>query len=337
MRTDSRTGHALNFYTWHIGDFAQATRGLDWQQQGLYRAMLDEYYRNEQPFKGTPEQIADAIGASTDTARADVAYLLRRFFEQEGDEYRQPYADRLLENFLARAPAREQSKANARARRERYNKQRTILFAALRTKGITPAYNTSVATLRELAQRVHLTDALAEVGYMDGTAVPDASGLTAQAVGDYGPTDPLTHLPINPQRQDASEDASMSPSASAAGPLRGASSVSLDQKHNTAAAVAAAAHRFGINHNNPRDAKLLALIDDGCTLADFENACAIAQSRGKGWAYMLGIVDQRRQDQAREQPREGPKSGDRAANAEWLRGLEALIGLTPKNGGSNGR
>lgn len=330
MRTANaqRQGAAMHFYIWNPGDFARATRGLNMQQQGVYRVMLDEYYGNEAPFKGTPEQIADAIGASNDSERQDVAYILRRFFEQDGEQYRQPYADRILEKFLQKAPAREQSKANARARRERYNKQRSILFGALRTVGITPAYNTNVATLRDLAKRMNLGDVLAQIGFMDGTnvdGVPDASGLTGKGVGDGGTQNPLPNT-YNPTHTDASPTASE--------PLRGAVCVSGEEKAKTAAAAADTARRFGIDHSNPRDAKLIALIDQGATLAEFEIACAMTQSRGKGWAYMLGIVEQRQADLAREKPQQGPKSGDRAANEAWAMALLHRTVKTPENGGT---
>ena len=65
-----------------------------------------------------------------------------------------------------------------------------------------------------------------------------------------------------------------------------------------AGAVCKAMKTAGIADPNPGHAKLLALLQAGAVLAEFTSAAAEAVQRGKGFAYALGVVANRRNEAA---------------------------------------
>ena len=40
----------MNYYAFHIGDYASATRHLSWIEDAAYRRLIDCYYVREVPF-----------------------------------------------------------------------------------------------------------------------------------------------------------------------------------------------------------------------------------------------------------------------------------------------
>lgn len=73
----------MNFYPFHIGDYAAHTRHLSFMEDLAYRRLIDQYYLDECPLKGEPSLIARRIGMSDFSS--DVQYILETFFEKEGN------------------------------------------------------------------------------------------------------------------------------------------------------------------------------------------------------------------------------------------------------------
>ena len=73
----------MNFYPFHIGDYAAHTRHLSFMEDLAYRRLIDQYYLDECPLKGEPSLIARRIGMSDFSS--DVQYILETFFDKEGD------------------------------------------------------------------------------------------------------------------------------------------------------------------------------------------------------------------------------------------------------------
>lgn len=65
-----------------------------------------------------------------------------------------------------------------------------------------------------------------------------------------------------------------------------------------AGAVCQAMRRAGLQATNPGDPRLLALIEQGATLPEFEGIAAEAVSKGKGWAWVLAVLPARRTEAA---------------------------------------
>jgi len=73
----------MNFYPFHIGDYAAHTRHLSFMEDLAYRRLIDQYYLDECPLKGAPSLIARRIGMSDFSS--DVEYILETFFDKEND------------------------------------------------------------------------------------------------------------------------------------------------------------------------------------------------------------------------------------------------------------
>jgi len=73
----------MNFYPFHIGDYAAHTRHLSFMEDLAYRRLIDQYYLDESPLKGESALIARRIGMSE--LSSDVQYILETFFEKDGD------------------------------------------------------------------------------------------------------------------------------------------------------------------------------------------------------------------------------------------------------------
>lgn len=69
----------MNFYPFHIGDYASHTRHLSLIEDLAYRRLIDAYYLNEKPITGSYELIARNIGMRE--YMSEIEYILLTFFE----------------------------------------------------------------------------------------------------------------------------------------------------------------------------------------------------------------------------------------------------------------
>lgn len=70
----------MNYYPFHIGDYASATRHLSWTEDAAYRRLLDVYYVREMPLPIDLRQVYRLVVASTDEQREAVDVVLGEFF-----------------------------------------------------------------------------------------------------------------------------------------------------------------------------------------------------------------------------------------------------------------
>jgi uncharacterized protein YdaU (DUF1376 family) len=68
----------MNYWTFHIGDYAAHTQRLSLMEDLAYRRMLDSYYLSEHALVGDPKDIAREIGMMEQIDA--VAYVLEKFF-----------------------------------------------------------------------------------------------------------------------------------------------------------------------------------------------------------------------------------------------------------------
>ena len=105
----------MNFYPFHIGDYAAHTRNLSLLEDLAYRRLLDAYYLAEQPFNGSPTDVAREIGMRDQVA--EVEYILTKFFERDGDLWRNKRADQEIAKYQEKqAKASKAGKASAERR-----------------------------------------------------------------------------------------------------------------------------------------------------------------------------------------------------------------------------
>ena len=93
----------MNFYPFHIGDYASHTRHLSLIEDLAYRRLIDHYYLSEAPLFGDYESIAKEIGM-LDYPK-EIEYILNRYFQfwQEDCTWRNKRADEEIAKYHAKA------------------------------------------------------------------------------------------------------------------------------------------------------------------------------------------------------------------------------------------
>lgn len=108
----------MNFYPFHIGDYASATRHLTWAEDAAYRRLLDVYYVREGPLPAEKRQIYRLVLASNDEQREAVDTILGEFFELTEAGFTHKRCDVEL------AAAKEKSSKAAQSARARWGDAR---------------------------------------------------------------------------------------------------------------------------------------------------------------------------------------------------------------------
>lgn len=104
----------MNFYPFHIGDYASATRHLTWVEDAAYRRLLDVYYVREGPLPLELRQVYRLVIASSDDQRLAVDTVLEEFFVRGADGFTHKRCD------LELAAAKEKSSKAAQSARARW-------------------------------------------------------------------------------------------------------------------------------------------------------------------------------------------------------------------------
>jgi uncharacterized protein YdaU (DUF1376 family) len=89
----------MNFYPFHIGDYAAHTRHLTIYEDLAYRRLIDAYYLAEKPFVGSITNIAKSIGMNQ--YESEVLYILQTFFSYNEEGYANKRADEEISKYKA--------------------------------------------------------------------------------------------------------------------------------------------------------------------------------------------------------------------------------------------
>ena len=116
-------GFDLNYYPFHLGDYAAHTAHLEPMEDLAYRRMLDLYYRTERPLPREIEQIARLIRMKG--YEEAISQVAGEFFEECPDGWMHVRCDAeiaKMQDKQAKAKASAQASVNARST----NAQRTL-------------------------------------------------------------------------------------------------------------------------------------------------------------------------------------------------------------------
>lgn len=91
----------MNYYQFHVGDYAVHTRHLSLLEDLAYRRLLDWYYTNEKPLPLDPSKTARLIGMPDNIK--EVSDILSDFFLKSEDGYRNKRCDEEIEKYQAKA------------------------------------------------------------------------------------------------------------------------------------------------------------------------------------------------------------------------------------------
>ena len=89
----------MNYYPFHLGDYASHTAHLEPIEDIAYRRMLDLYYRTEKPLPDSVEEIARLIRMRDHAAT--IRDILNEFFKPSPEGYRNPRCDEEISSFAA--------------------------------------------------------------------------------------------------------------------------------------------------------------------------------------------------------------------------------------------
>ena len=106
----------MNYYPFHLGDYAAHTAHLEPLEDLAYRRMLDAYYLREAPLPADPAEVARLIRMRQNMA--DVEAVLREFFQLTDDGWTHARCDEEIDRMQDKqAKARASASASVNARR----------------------------------------------------------------------------------------------------------------------------------------------------------------------------------------------------------------------------
>jgi len=138
----------VNYYPFHIGDFAAHTAHLSWEEDIAYRRMLDWYYLNEKALPLDVVKVARLIRMPKSLPAIQV--VLDEFFVQSDDGWHNKRADEELTAMLAKQEQQAVKDEHESERMRRYREKRATMFASLRAVGVVPAWDVAMKELQRL-------------------------------------------------------------------------------------------------------------------------------------------------------------------------------------------
>ncbi|MCU7840881.1 MAG: YdaU family protein [Candidatus Thiodiazotropha sp. (ex Troendleina suluensis)] len=91
----------MNYYMFHIGDYATAAGKLTLMEDLAYRRLLDLYYSKEGDIPNDPERVARLLGMRNESE--SVSYILSEFFLKSENKYKNARCDEEITKYKAKA------------------------------------------------------------------------------------------------------------------------------------------------------------------------------------------------------------------------------------------
>ena len=121
------------WYPFFPGDYARDTSHLTLAEHGAYRLLLDHYYSTGRPIPADPERAFCICRAFTSELQASVCSVLKQFFTETPDGWRNQRADRQIEKqqrVSAKYAARARNAAAARWEHDASSMRQAMLGAS---------------------------------------------------------------------------------------------------------------------------------------------------------------------------------------------------------------
>ncbi|HYC00370.1 MAG TPA: hypothetical protein VEA35_18965 [Ramlibacter sp.] len=188
-----------------------------------------------------------------------------------------------------------EKKDNQETRQERWRKRVKELSEQLRALGVTPPRNASLEKLETLLRDAGASqrETHAETR-VDGavTSRVDGAEMALTGTGETGRTG-------RTEKQERAATATTVARAPTPAPAQEPDPPEANGHAPTPAGSACRVMRqAGLQGTNPGDPRLLALLEQGATPAEFAGIAAEAVAKGKGWAWVLTVLPARRAEAA---------------------------------------
>ena len=141
----------MNYFQFHIGDYASHTRHLTPIEDLAYRRMLDEYYLKERPLAGDIQAIARQINLRD--YESEVSAVLNEFFQETPDGWVNARADQEIAHFQEK---REKASSAGRESAKKRNERSTDVQQTLngRSTDVQPTKNQEPRTINHKPLKV---------------------------------------------------------------------------------------------------------------------------------------------------------------------------------------
>lgn len=140
----------MNYFPFHIGDYASATRHLSWDEDMAYRRLLDWYYTDEKPLILDIGKICRKVIATTESQKQAVQSVLEEFFVQTDEGWRHLRADEELASMQEKQAANGEREEHEKTRMQKHRERRSAMFAQLAEVGVYPAWNAKTGEVERL-------------------------------------------------------------------------------------------------------------------------------------------------------------------------------------------
>ena len=141
-------GGGVNYFPFHLGDYAAHTAHLEPMEDLAYRRLLDWYYLNE---KALPEEVAKVARLiRMPKSVAVIEAVLAEFFVKADDGWHNKRADLELASMAAKQEQQGAKDEHEAERMKRHRERRSQMFAALRQAGVVPAWDVPMKELQRL-------------------------------------------------------------------------------------------------------------------------------------------------------------------------------------------
>lgn len=242
---------------------------------------------HQQPAASLPndDRILAARSGAGSNWRKVKAMALRGFVAcSDGRLYHPLIAEAALDAW-ARREGYQTAQDAKETRQQRWRAELARLSALLRAAGVTPPQRPTKGQLLDLCKR-HGVDA----GVDACETLRDTSRETRLDAGEVAKTGTGTET-INTER---AATVAVAPPVAARAPEPD----TQGHEPTPAGRVCRAMRAAGLSQTNPGDPRLLALLQQGATEAEFVGLAQEARAKGKGWAWVLVTLQARRQEAA---------------------------------------
>jgi uncharacterized protein YdaU (DUF1376 family) len=291
-------------------------------EHGIYRQLIDMYYLTESPIPSDLEITFRKICARTQEEKEVTKVILKEFFEITDFGWVHSRCDLEIGKYSDWDERNTNREESERSRQKRHRDERKVMFCDLRNKGIHPRWNLGVSELRELHNKHCNSLNSNEEQTCNAPATEPEQTCNAPATEPEQTCNapatepeqtcnaPATAITTNhkPSTQEPSTVKTHTDYCSLQhGENDNNSQILSDDprltdhepqrsKPTPAASVCISIKKQGISDVNPAHPELLMLIDAGATVDEFVYAARTAKDKGKGFAYIIGIVKKQREN-----------------------------------------
>lgn len=264
----------MNYYEHHIGDYAEATAHLSFVEDAAYTRLIRKYYATEKPLPADLKQVQRLIAARTREEKSAVEAMLQEFFILKEDGWHNERCDLEIARYQDGEPEREVKKANETNRLKKHREERASLFMRLTEAGHHAAWNIPMPDLRDMVARLCGTPET-EIQPLPETA--PATPATATQTPDTKHQSPY----LKPNTKTHTEDSTVTGTGHFEGVCHSVGEISK------------AMRKFGIN-SNPGDPRMVALAEQGVSIATVNAACQAAKDKKPNEsippAFVIGFI-----------------------------------------------